>query len=260
MTLAELVKKNREQANLTQADLAGKLGVPELLIACIEQPHQTSEKAVAYFAAAFGLEPEVFTGEKPRQPTSQEIADAREARRAELASQATYPAIRKFILDPARSVDPTKAEKLFAESAFSLTERNVVLYLSTTALYHFCDHNTSSFAFDEYLFKLHNELFKKYEREMLASHLPEEEKQERIAFARGDVFSCERIENIAILVLEDFAGELEQKLQNNIIDFEYDLDMPFTWEIDDTLMKININKPSGELLHDIKLLDVKQKV
>ncbi len=267
MKLAEMVRKNREEAGVSRAELAKKLGVPEVMVACIEEPEADSVEAVKLFASALGVKPEVFTGEEPRGPTEEEIRAAQEAQKAkaaakaaaEAAAKAKYPAIREFILDPKRCANPQKAAEMFGGERFSIAERNVVLFLCSTALYHFCDTSTSEFSFDTYLFKRHESLLRKFERELAKENLSEEEKAERLGFARGDVFRCDRVENIAILVLEDFAAELEQKLENGVRDFDQDLDMPFVWEADDELMKIAIRRPDGELLHEIKLLDVKEK-
>ena len=270
MTLAEMLKRNREASKMSQADIAKKLKVPEAIVACIEEPEADNAKAVQLFASAFGVKPAVFAGEEPRPPTEEEIRAAEEAKKAEekarkakeaaeVASKAKYPAIRAFILDPERCAHPDKAAELFGKDRFSLAERNVVLYLSTTALYHFCDTNTSSFSFDQYLFKSHSSLLQKFERELAKENLSDEAKEERLDFARGDIFRCDRIENIAILVVDDFAAELEEKLKSGTMDFEQDLDMPFVWDVDDELMKIAIRGSDGSLLHEIKLLAVKER-
>jgi|GEM_PF-3004864 len=257
MTLAEMVKKSREIAKMSRAELADKIGVPEIIIACIEQPDTQDEKAVSFFAAAFGLKPEVFSGTAPREPSEGEKRAAREAEMAARTAKAKYPSIRAFILDPCRCADPAKALELFGEEPFSLAERNVVLYLSTTALYNFCDNNSSSFAFDSYLFKHHGKLLQRFEQETARLNLPAEQREERINMARGDIFRCGRIEDIAILVLDDFAAELEEKLKKGADDFMQDLALPFTWEIDAALMKITIKDSRGGVAHQIRLLDVK---
>ena len=130
---------------------------------------------------------------------------------------------------------------------------------STTALYHFCDTNTSSFAFDEYLFGLHAKLLAKFERDIEQETLPPEEKEERLNNARSNIFACEKVENIAIMVVENFAAELEGKLREDGHDFAEDLHLPFTWEIDEQMMAIVIKNEDGSQRDRIKLLDVKQR-
>ena len=52
---------------------------------------------------------------------------------------------------------------------------------------------------------------------------------------------------------------MEEKLANDIHDFDEDLDLPFTWLIDDDLMKIEIKDQKGNVKDEIKLLDVKER-
>jgi hypothetical protein len=172
------------------------------------------------------------------------------------ASNARYPKVRAFLLD-SLCLNPVKAAPLFNESDFPLSERNLVLYLSTNALYHFCNTNTSHFAFDEYLFSLHVKLLAKFESDLALERLSHEEQEEQLREARGNIFCCERIENIAVMVVERFAEELERKLGKGISDFNEDLLLPLKWEIDEALMKIRIREPAGPLRDEIKLLDVK---
>jgi hypothetical protein len=48
-------------------------------------------------------------------------------------------------------------------------------------------------------------------------------------------------------------------LANDIHDFDEDLDLPFTWCINDDLMKIEIKDKNGNVKDEIKLLDVKER-
>jgi transcriptional regulator with XRE-family HTH domain len=261
MTLGELIRRNREQKSITVEQLADKLGVAPVVIECLEQPEKTTEAAIAYFANIFNVTPEAFkakpvTGQKK---TEEKISAVAAQTAVPAASAVRYPAIRAFLLSKEICADPEKAAKLFGNEPFPIAERNVVLYMSTTALYNFCDKATSSFSFEEYLFRHHRALLDKFEKELDRQNLPYFEREERVTMARGDVFRCEKIENIAILVLEDFATELEKKLSTGVKDFQHDCDLPFKWEMDDSLMRISIRAPSGGLLHEIKLLDVKER-
>jgi transcriptional regulator with XRE-family HTH domain len=272
MTLAEMVRTNREQSKMSRAQLAAKLGVAEVLVAAVEEPQEATEQAIAFFSNAFGVKPDVFTGKAPRGPTEEEMRAKKAAEEAERAAgeeerkareaaaeaaAAKYPLIRRFLLDKSRCANPDVVRRLFAAEPFSLAERNVVLYISTTALYNFCDSNTSNFAFDTYLFKHHGSLLKKFETEVAGRGLPADESEELLAMARGDIFRCEQIENIAILVLEDFAAELEARLAKGTVDFGQDIDPNFTWELDEALMRIAVKGKAGKLLHEIRLLDVR---
>jgi hypothetical protein len=97
------------------------------------------------------------------------------------------------------------------------------------------------------------------EKELAGSAISAEEKEERLSNARGNVFACDSIENIAIRVVEPFAVEMEQKLAAGAYDFKDDLNLPFTWNIDETLMKIEIKGSDGLVRDTLKLLDVKKR-
>ena len=255
MSIAEMLKKSREAAGVSLDDLAKKLSLPPDIVAYIEDPDAGHAKMVDLFAQALDITPEVFRGEKPPEP----VVPTDEEIKATAVQNAEFPQIRAFILDSSRCENQEKALELFDNQALSLAEKNIILYLSTTALYHFCDTNTSSFAFDEYLFKLHGPLLARFEKELNSLNISAEDKEERLGNARGNIFACDSIENIAIRVAESFAIEMEDKLAKNVIDFEEDLDLPFTWSIDDTLMKIEIKNPNGGIKHRIKLLDVRER-
>jgi transcriptional regulator with XRE-family HTH domain len=250
MTLAEMLKKNRELSGMTSAELAAKLGVSERVVECLENPGNPGAEAIEFFAGVFGFPVDVFTGKVAARP--KEIHKNRLS-----GSRAKYPFIRDFLLNPSRCKTPDTAISCIGADPFPLVERNVVLYLSTMALYNFCDTNTSNFSFDTYLFKHHGRLLQKFEAELAGRGLDPQDREEQLNLARGDIFRCDRIENIAILVLDDFAAELEQKLADGTEDYGRDLQLPFSWEVDDTLMKIVIRDGAGGLLHQIRLLDVK---
>lgn len=255
MSVTEMLKKNREEKGITQEELAKKLSVPVDIITFLEDPVISEESIINLLSKALDITPEVFKGEAPPEP---EIPKE-EKKKAEALKKAKFPKIREFILDPSRCESPEKALELFGDQEFPLAERNVILYLSTTALYHFCDTNTSSFAFDEYLFKLHGKLLSDFEKGMQSLNLSAEEKEERLGNARSNIFACDTMENIVIRVLGQFAGEMEQKLAGEIYDFDEDLNMPFLWGVNETLMKIEIKDENGNVKDEIKLLDVKEK-
>lgn len=253
--IAQLLKKNRETAGISLEELAKKLSIPFDILAYIEDPVAAEAKIVNLLSTALGISPSVFKGEKPskpKEPTSEE-------KQAILVQNALFPNIRKFILDPSFCETPDIACKLFGNEKLTLAEKNVILYLSTTALYNFCDTNSSSFAFDLYLFKLHAPLLARFEKELESLNLSAEEKQDRLDNARGNIFACDTMENIAIRVLEPFTLEMEEKLKNHILDFNHDLDLPGKWRIDETLLRIEIKDTHGNIKHVIKLLDVKGK-
>ena len=255
MSVAEMLKKNREEKGVTQEELANKLSVPVDMVTFLEDPIGSEESMITLLASALDITPEVFKGEAPPEP---EIPKE-EKKKIEVLKKAKYPKIREFILDSSRCENPGKAMELFGDQELSLAERNVILYLSTTALYHFCDTNTSSFAFDEYLFKLHGKLLSDFEKGLQSLNLSAEEKEDRLGNARSNVFACDSMENIAIRTLGQFADEMEQKLTNEIYDFNDDLNMPFLWGVNETLMKVEIKDENGTIKDEIKLLDVKEK-
>ncbi len=255
MTVAEMLKNNREAAGISLEDLAKKLSLPIDILTYIEDPVTGEAKIIDLLAGGLETTPEVFKGEvppEPAKPTEEEI-------KAAVIKNARFPKIREFILDASRCENPEKAIEIFNNQALSLAEKNVILYLSTTALYNFCNTNTSNFAFDEYLFKLHGPLLTRFEKELQGMDLSAEEKEDRLGNARSNIFACDSIKNIAIRVVEQFAVEMEEKLASNIEDFEDDLDLPFLWNIDDTLMKIEIKDRNGRVKDQIRLLDVKEK-
>jgi transcriptional regulator with XRE-family HTH domain len=248
MNIGQLIQKNRKEEGLSREDLADRLGLPVMILKAIEEPDAPNDELVAELAKAFTVPVKIFTGEQ-RKPTVEEKQDAK----------AAYPAIRAFVIDPAMCRNPQVAREMFGAEPFSLAERNLLLYMSTTALYHFCDRNYSSFAFDQSLSKLHGPLLERLDRQLIAQKLPEVEREERLAEGRGNVFACESIESIAILVAEPFAAELEAKIAKGARDFSSDVDLPFTWEIDTGLMRIVIYDKQGKEKDAIKLLDVKTR-
>ncbi len=255
MSLAEMLKKSRELKEVSKQDLAKALSIPTTIVSYLEEAEKFQDELISLLASALEIPVDVFKGEatlEPPEPTEEELKEA-------IVKKAKYPYIRAYILDPEICVNPEAAMKLFGDQELSLAEQNVILYLSTTALYHFCDTNYSSFAFDTYLFKLHGTLLKKFEEDLKHLSLSAEEREERLGNARANVFSCDTIENIAIHVFKQFAEEMEQKLAEEVHDFKEDLDLPMTWNVDDKLMKIEIVDSKGTIRDEIKLLDVKER-
>ena len=252
MTFAEMIAVNREKLGLSRQDFAKRCGLPVELISYLEDPETSTERFMHQCAESLQMKLEVFMGEEAAEPTFDE-------KMAEVMSSARFPNIRSFLLDRSQCTDPEKALSLFTGDKVSMAERNLMLYLSTTALYNFCDTNYSSFAFDEYLFKLHSTLFSRCEQDVAKLDIPEEEKADRIDQARQSVFACDSMENIAIRVVEPFAEELERRLQTDLDRFKSELDLPMRWDIDDELLKIRILNADGSLKDEIKLLSVKEK-
>lgn len=254
-SLAELLIKNREREGISQEELAVKMSVPVEIIKYIEGEQGSQKTLAELLAETLEVALPVFLGheEPPKpEPTEEEI-------KAEAMAGAKFPAIRDYLLSEERCADRDAALELFAGKEFSLAEKNLTLYLSTTALYNFCSTQSSSFEFDEYLFKLHGKLLVNFEAQLKKETMPDEEKEERLANARSNVFGCDTMANIAIRVLEPFANELEKKLSENELDFDEDIDAPFSWAVDKELMQIKIMDRKGEEIHSIKLLDVKQQ-
>lgn len=160
---------------------------------------------------------------------------------------------------PDRCLTPEAACEFFEEKSVSLPEKNLLLYLSTTALYNFCDTDISAFSFDEYLFKLHDKLYAKFEKDLHSLSLSEEEKEEMLDAARSNVFACDTIQNIAIRVLNPFVYEFEEKLSKGNTDFHEDIEMPFKWDVDKELMRIRILNFDESLRDEINMLDVKER-
>jgi transcriptional regulator with XRE-family HTH domain len=252
MTLAEMIAVNRENLGLSRKEFADKCALPIELISFIEEPQRNEELIIEKCAAALDMKIEVFKGEEVPEPTFEE-------KKAASLAAARFPKIRRFLLDPATCKTPENAVRIFGGEQVSLAERNLILTLSTNALYLFCDTASSTFKFHEYLFKLHSELFIRYEQQVSKLDLPDEEKQDLIDTARNSVFACDTMENIAIRIVEPFAEELEEKLEKEQFDFAEDLDLPFGWECDDELMKLRIFGPDGTLKNEIKLLSVKER-
>ncbi len=247
-----MIDKYCRKSGLDRKSFADKCGISFELIQYLENPQKTEEMLIERCAAAFGMKVSVFKGEEEPEPTFEE-------KLSDTIAAARFPKIRSFLLDPSCCSDPAKAISLFAKERVSLAEKNLILYLSTNALYRFCETNCSFFGFDRYLFKLHTSLFERYLQETEKRQIPEEEKAELINIARNNVFACDTMENIAIRIAEPFAEELEEKIKNQNRDFYEDLEFPFRWEFDEELMKIRILAMDGALRHEIKLLTVKER-
>ncbi len=252
MTLAEMIIANREKLGLSRKEFAETCSLPVELISYIEEPQRLEEQLIEQCAGALDMKVPVFTGEEQPEPTFEE-------KLAATIAAARFPKIRRFFLAPETCRTPEHAVSLFGEERVSLAERNLILHLSTSALYQFCDTASSHFKFDEYLFKLHTELFTRYEQQVAKLEIPDEEKQDTIDTARNSVFACDTMENIAIRVVEPFADELEAKLDEGLSGLEEDLALPLIWECDEELMQIRILDADGGVKNEIKLLKVKER-
>lgn len=248
MPIAELLKKNREESKVTREQLADKLGVPLFLVTYLEEPDGENPELEKVLAEALGITTKVFRGEASR-PTREELQD----------SKARYKAIRGYIIDPSRCENPDIARELFGDQPLSLPEQNLILYMATLSLYNFCTNNYSSFAFEKYLFKLHGPLLQRLERQLDAMGISAEQREERLTAGRANVFSCESPENIAVLIFDNFAAELDERLENGDATFAEDIGMPFTWFVDKEMMRIEIHGPDGGVRDTIKLLDASKR-
>lgn len=252
MQFSELLRMNRDRYGKTPSDVFRATGIPEVVIAQLENPRENNEKAIEFFAKAFGVEVAVYKGEKEPEPSFDE-------KRAKSISSAKYPTVRSFILDPERCGNPEEGVDSISEQPFSTIEQNLMLHFSTGALYRFCDTEASDFAFDTYLFKLHDPLLQRLTKKPSFKALPPSEQEDLLAEARTNVFACEKIENIAILILEQFTKELEERLGRNETGFYKELGFPFTWKIDPQRQRIVIRDPDGDVRGEIELRDVKKK-
>ena len=252
MTLAEMIIVNREKLGLSRKEFAEKCSLPVELINFIEEPQRIEEQLIEQCANALEMKVAVFRGEEQPELTFEE-------KHAATIAAARFPKIRRYLLSSETCRNPEHAVTLFGDERVSLAERNLILNLSTNALYHFCDTAHSHFKFDEYLFKLHTELFIRYEQQVAKLQIPDEEKQDAIDTARNSVFACDTMENIAIRVVEPFADELEAKLDEGLAGLEEDLDLPLIWECDEELMQLRILDTDGGVKNEIKLLKVKER-
>jgi len=248
MSIAEMMRKNREESQMTLEQVADKLGVPEYLVKYLEDPSAPNPELEEVLAEALAISTREFRGEV-RRPTKEERQDAR----------ATYPNLRKFLIDPERCENPAEARELFGDQPLSLPEHNLLLYLSTNALNFFCTTNRSSFEFDKYLFNMHASLLARLEKSLESSDLSAEQKEERRAAGQADVFACESMENIAVLICDRFAAEFEKKLTQGEHGYEEEVGLPFRWRADKELMRIDIRSTAGKVLDTICLLDVKTR-
>lgn len=252
MTFAEMVAVNREKLGLSRQDFAKKCGIPVELVSYLEEPEVATERLINQCASALGMKVAVFAGEEEQELSYREKLDA-------ALAAARFPKIRKYLCDPSCCKNPEKAIALFGSERVSMAERNLILHLSTTALYRFCDTDHSVFKFDEYLFKLHGPLFIRFEQEILKSQLTEDEKTDRIDGARKNIFACDSMENIAIRIVEPFAEELEMRITTDQHLIGKDLEFPFVWDVDDELLKIRILRADGSVKNEIKMLTVKER-
>ncbi|MBD3243625.1 MAG: hypothetical protein GF331_23750 [Chitinivibrionales bacterium] len=248
MPLAERLRKNREESDISREQLADKLGVPLFLVDYLEEPESDNPELEKVLAEAMGITVKMFRGEAHR-PTKEELQD----------TKARYKAIRSYVIDPSRCENPDVARELFGDQPLSLPEQNLMLYMATLALYNFCTNNYSSFALDKYLFRLHAPLLQRLEKQLDAQGVSGEEREERLAAGRANVFACESPENIAVLVFDNFAAELDERLENGDTTFAEDVGMPFTWFVDKEMMRIEIHEPDGGVRDTIKLLDASKR-
>lgn len=248
MALADMLRRNREESEVSIEELADKLGVPGYLVTYLEDPDAPNPELEKILAEALGISVEMFRGEE-RRPSKEEVQDRK----------ATYPAIRAFLFDPARCVNPPEARTLLSDSGLPAVEQNLLVYMATMALYHFCDENYSSFSFDTYVFSKHASLLKRLTRSLADGSLSDEEKEERLAAGRANVFSCDSIENIAVMILEDFAAELEVKLAQDQHDFEEEVGMPWQWYADLEVKRIEVRAPDGRVRETLKLIDASKR-
>jgi hypothetical protein len=253
MQFSEMLRMNMERYEKSSSEMSSVTGIPEVVIEQLQNPQNLNEKAVELFAKAFDVEVAVYKGEKEPEPSFDEKRD-------KAIANAKYPAVRAFFLAPPRCVDPEESMESFGDQPFSTVEQNLMHYICTSALCRFCDTETSDFAFDTYLFELHNPLLQRLVKKPSFKALPPEEQEELMADARTNVFACEKIKNIAILILDQFTKELDEHLGRNETGFYKEVGLPFTWKVEPENTRIVVREPDGRVRDEIELIDVKKKV
>jgi len=252
MTFIEMIDAQCDRIGLSRKEMAEKCGISLDLFQYLEDPEVMQERLVARCAAALGIKVAIFTGDEVLEPTVQE-------KRAASLSAAKFPKIRAFFMDPARCVNPEKVVALFGEEGISPAEKHLILELLTNALYRFCDTNCSGFHFDEYLFRMHSDLFVNYSREVGGMQISDEDKRALMDTARFTVFACDTMKNIAGRIVKPFAEEFEEKLANGVDDFDEDLTLPFRWDFNDEQMKLLILDGAGTVTREIRLPALEEK-
>lgn len=263
MSIAQLLFKFRENTGISQQELAKKLSIPVEVIEFIEDPSNKQDTVLNYFASRLNISYEEFIDHKPLkkektgphagQDHSESPGLSQEQMKENVIKNARFPKIREFILKTAKYSNQEKLLKLFENNDLSSAEKLVIHFLSTTALYHFCDTNSSNFSFDKYLFSLHTKLLANFEKELDKKQLSPEEKEERMTFARSNIFCCDTIDNIAVYIISHFAKEMEEKLSRGSDEFNEELEMPFLWNIDDSFKNIEVIDEYGNTKKHIKL-------
>ncbi len=253
MQFSEMLKMNMERYGKSSAEMSSATGIPVVVIEQLRNPQKLNEKAVELFAKVFDVDVAVYKGEKEPEPSFDEKRD-------KSIANAKYPAVRAFFLAPQRCVDPEDVIESFGDQPFSTVEQNLMHYISTNALCRFCDTETSDFALDTYLFKLHDPLLQRLVKKPSFKALSTEEQEELLAEARTNVFACEKITNIAILILDQFTKELDERLGRKETGFYKEVGLPFTWKVETGNKRIVVCEPDGSVRDEIALIDVKKKV
>jgi transcriptional regulator with XRE-family HTH domain len=262
MRIADLLRENREAAGLSQEALAKKLSIPLYMVMYLENPDTENQALVDALAVALGTTPGALTGKEPslakRKAEKESRKQAEEEQKKADAlkkTQAKFPAIRSFLLDPAQCKNPADAADLFDGGPLPAIERNIILYLARTALFNFSDTNSSIFSFDDYLFALHSALFAKFEKELSSLDVSAEERDETLSGARSDIFLCDNVENIALMIFDDFSQQLNDLLaQDKRANLTEDLNLPLLWKLDTGSRKVSILDESGEQTDHIQLM------
>jgi len=71
MSIAEMMRKNREESQMTLEQVADKLGVPEYLVKYLEDPSAPNPELEEVLAEALAISTREFRGEV-RRPTKEE--------------------------------------------------------------------------------------------------------------------------------------------------------------------------------------------
>jgi transcriptional regulator with XRE-family HTH domain len=263
MSIAEMLLKYRKNTGISQQKLAQKLSIPVEIIEFIENPSHKQDTIINYFTSVLGISPEEFRGNKPLKtekpkpqdrPEQSEVAkSSHDELKENVLKNAKFPKIREFLIRTSQCSSQEKLLELFVNSDLSSAEKLVIHFMSTAALLHFCNTNSSSFSFDKYLFNLHTKLLANFEKELDKKQLSPEEREARLTSAKSNIFCCDTIDNIAVYIIGHFAKEMEEKLSKGSDDFIEELEMPFLWNIDDSFKNIEVLDKDGNMKKQIKL-------
>jgi len=178
-------------------------------------------------------------------------------------TNARFSAIRSFLLRRLHPQASSAGTQALEQAPFGIVEQNLVLQLAILALEDFRQTNASVFGFETYLFKHHSNLLRRFRQKLLKLDLEQPLLQHRLQLAQSNVFACDNLQNICIIILDDFCAELESLLLTPLqTQIEQTL-KPFIWQYDQAVSSITIFTDEGskrtekivELLHRARTIE-----